>query len=178
MRALILGLVAAMLTSGSIRPVRAQTTQVDIASSNLTTHTSADTSEGRYYTLAIALPSSIERVRHAWLELRLDVSVADTQGFRDPVPVFQVFMLKQSLSGEPSEASFETMRMPMSRPVAAGTNRLVKIDITEYLGAILAHPSANHGLVLGSATGSRVADFAIRTDSFGLGIPARLTVLE
>ena len=168
----------AIFLSGSIATARAETTRVDIASTSLTTETSADTSEGRYYTLALTLPPSIRGVRQAWLEFRADVSVAEIDGFLDPVPVFQVFMLKQSLLGEPTEASFETMRLPMSRPVAVGLDRQVRIDITEYVSKVLARPSMNHGLVLGSVTGDRRADFQIDPDAFGAGMSARLTVVE
>jgi hypothetical protein len=168
----------ALLLSGSIATARAETTHVDIAGTGLATHTSTDTSKGRYYTLVLTLPPSIRGVRQAWLEFRADVSVAEIDGFLDPVPVFQVFMLKQALLGEPTEASFETMRLPMSRPVAVGLDRRVRIDITEYVSKTLARPSMNHGLVLGSVTGDRRADFQIKSDTFGAGIPARLTLVE
>lgn len=159
-------------------PARGQARSIDIAASSLTVHASLDTTEGAYYTLSVAVPAGIETIRQAWLELRADVDVSEIEGFRDPAPVFQVFMLKSELSGEPTEESFEVTRVPMSRPVALGTRRLIRIDVADFVRKIVANPSANHGLVLGSVTGDRRASFEVDGNGFGAGVAARLTIME
>lgn len=79
---------------------------------------------------------------------------------------------------DPEQSDFEATRIPMSRPVAAGGDRLVKIDITEFVRLIIADPSKNHGLVLGPLTNDKRGIFAVKQDSFGPNIPARIAVLE
>jgi hypothetical protein len=66
----------------------------------------------------------------------------------------------------------------MSRPVAAGENRLVKIDITGVVKMILADPSKNHGIALGALTGDKRGVFAVRPDGFGPGTAVRITLIE
>ena len=108
----------------------------------------------------------------------LSVSVPEVSGFEDPAPMFQVFMLKDELSGEPTEASFVDLRLPMSRPVVVGLNRHVSIDVTEYVKKILLTPTANHGLVIGSVTGERRATIVPRSNAFGAGVVAQLVFIE
>jgi hypothetical protein len=103
-----------------------------------------------YYLLQFSLPVDFTLVRHAWLELRMGISSVDVEGFRDPAPRFDVFALKQPLTGDPSEELFASTRIPMSRPVGVSANRLVRIDVTEFVLAVLADQMPNHGLVLGA----------------------------
>jgi hypothetical protein len=128
--------------------------------------------------VGISLPEKLTTVTHAWLELRADISAKNLNGFVDPAPVFEVYALKQTLSGDPEPSKFESTKLPMSRPVATGTDRLVKIDITEFVQKILADPSKNHGLVVGPLTNDKRGVFTVRQDSFGPGVFARLVVLE
>jgi hypothetical protein len=168
----------AVLVFGMVSGASAQVRHVDIPNSNLTAHAARTEGEGPYYVLALTLPAEIRVARQAWLELRADLSVPEMNGFRDPTSIFQVFMLKNELSGDPTEEDFETLRVPMSRPVAVGTERSIKIDVTEYVQRILGDPSVNHGLILGSVTGERRGNFQIKSDAFGAGIVARLNVVE
>jgi hypothetical protein len=171
-------LLCAVLLHTIASSASAQVRHVDIPAVNLTTHASRTLGEGPYYVLSITPPEELRAARQAWLELRSDLSVREIEGFNDPTAIFQVFMLKNALEGEPNDESFDVLRVPMSRPVAAGTERFVKIDVTEYVQRILADPSDNHGLVLGSVTGDRRGSFQIKSDAFGNGIVARLNVVE
>jgi hypothetical protein len=169
--------IAVLLFVTLVSPASAQVRHVDIPSSNLKFYR-PPAGQGPYYVLTITLPGEIQSVRQAWLELRADLTVPEIDGFHDPTSIFQVFMLKQPLEGEPTDDSFEPLRIPMSRPVATGTNRSIKIDVTEYVQRILADPPANHGLILGSVTGARRGNFQIEPNAFGTGIVARLNVVE
>ena len=131
-----------------------------------------------YYSVGISLPENLTTATHAWLELRADVSAKDLGRFVDPAPLFEVYALKQTLSGDPEPSKFEATRLPMSRPIATGTDRLVKIDITEFVQKILADPSKNHGLVIGPLTNDKRGIFVVKEDGFGAGIPARIRILE
>ncbi len=149
----------------------------DLSSSSLSTYAGRD-GQGAYYTVDAALPSGVTRVREAWLEVHVDASVDTLEGFSDPTPLFEVFMLNASVTGDVSRESFVATRHRMSRPVAVGSDRLVRIDITEYAQKILVNPSRNHGLVMGAVTGDRREKFTIWSDAFGSGKPARITVME
>jgi hypothetical protein len=148
-------LVAILMVTlaATVSLARAQTMHVDIPASNLTAYASLDTTEGTYYSLSISIPGEVQTIRQAWLELRMDVDAPEVNGFRDPAPMFEVFMLKSELSGPLDEESFEPTRLPMARPVATGSGRRVRIDIADFVRKVIASPSANHGLVLGSVTG-------------------------
>jgi hypothetical protein len=125
------------------------------------------------------LPPGLESVRHAWLELRADVTAQEIGGFLDPAPLFEVYMLKEDASGgEVTPSMFETTTMPLSRPVAAGENRLVRIDITEVVQMILADPSKNHGIAPGALTEDTRGIFTVRPDGLGPNTAARITIIE
>jgi hypothetical protein len=149
----------------------------DLSSSSLSTYAGRN-GQGAYYTVDASLPSGVTRVREAWLEVHVDASVDTLEGFSDPAPLFEVFMLNASTAGGVSRETFVATRHSMSRPVAVGSDRLVRIDVTEYAQTILADPSRNHGLVMGSVTGDRRGMFTIRSGTFGAGKPARITVME
>jgi hypothetical protein len=148
----------------------------DIPESDLTKHTPR-AGGGAYYVLAVT-PPEVRRVQQAWIEFRADLAVPEINGFRYPTSLFQVFMLNRELTDEPTEEDLEPLRVPMSRPVATGDNRSIKIDVTEFVQRILADPSANRGLVLGAVTGDRRGDFAIKSGVLGPGLVARLTIVE
>jgi hypothetical protein len=127
---------------------------------------------------SFALPAGITGVRQAWLELRVDVTATEVSGFRDPAPLFEVYALNTDVTGAIQPKMFREMQVPMSRPVAVGENRLVRIDITEFVRAILEEPEANHGLTFGAVTADTRGLFAVRVDGFGQGTAARVRIIE
>jgi hypothetical protein len=156
--------------------VLADKASVEPVSTTVTAHAAADGTT--YYSVALSLPQSLKSVSYAWLELRADVSAKDLNGFVDPAPVLDVYALKEALAGDPETANFEATRLPMSRPVAAGDDRLIKIDITEFVQEILVDPSKNHGIVLGPLTADKRGVFAVKQDGFGAGVAAQLRIAE
>jgi len=159
--------VIAPAASGDTRTIEISANRVE----------STVSSEGTYYVIEFDLPQNLASVRSAWLEVRLNVS-ATNDGPADPAPMLEVYMLKQAIVGDPDPSEFEATRLPMSRPVALGTNRLVKIDVTEFASAVFADPNKNHGIVIGSLTGARTGGFVVNGDGFGPGVPVRVTVIE
>lgn len=81
--------------------------------------------------------------------------VGDGQG-RNPEPVFQSIV-------------------PSSRPVAAGDNRAVKMDITDVVREWIANPLTNHGLVIGSLIGPEIARVTLKNSIQGGETPIRIT---
>lgn len=160
---------------GTATIVSADTQTVGVAASAVRAVTTA---EGTHYVVEISLPQGITSVRHVWLEMRLDASSQVAEGVVDPAPMLEVYVLKGSLSGDPGPSDFDETRLPMSRPVALGTNRLARIDITEFAQRILANPTKNHGIVLGALTGARSGEFTVNPDAFGPGTPARITIIR
>ncbi len=136
------------------------------------------TIEGTHYLVEFELPQNLGSVRQAWLEVYMDVWSRNDEGPVDPAPILEVYMLKNTLSGDPEPSNFEVTRLPMSRPVALGANRLVRIEITDFAQRIFADPTKNHGIVLGSLTGAQTGDFVVKNDGFGPGMPFRLTIVE
>jgi hypothetical protein len=155
---------------------RAGTTELTPAATTVTQHVAADGTT--YYSVAISLPAGLASVAHARLEFRADISARDLTGYVDPAPVLDVYALKEALRRDPDPSKFEATRLPMSRPVAAGADRLVKIDITDFIRTILADPSKNHGLVLGPLTTDKRGIFAIKHDGLGPGMSAQVRIIQ
>lgn len=152
-------------------------TTIEVPNSSLLTHQTADSTVA-YYSLAVPIPQGFEGVVQAWLEIKLDVSHDSMDGFIDPAPILEVFMLAGPVSGQVSESSLASTRLPMSRPVSIGENRLVRVDVTEFIQRVLRHPQDNYGLVFGTVLGSRERHFLPRLDSFGAGTVARLVLVR
>jgi hypothetical protein len=134
--------------------------------------------ETTYYLVTVSFPRGLTSVSHARLEFRVDVSARDVNGFVDSAPILDVYALNQVLSGDPDISKFEAARIPMSRPVASGANRLIRIDVTEYVQGILVDPSKNNGIVLGPLTADKRGIFHINENGFGEGVGAQIVIVE
>ena len=130
-----------------------------------------------YYTVGIALPTELRQVERAWIELKLSIDSVAFEGMLDPAPLLEVYPVTQAFDG-PINASQLDVSNSMSRPVAIGTGRMVKIDITAFVRRVLVDPSMNRGLVLGSVTGASRGVFSVVEDSFGPDVDAQLVIVE
>jgi hypothetical protein len=150
---------------------------VDVSSNALTTHTSTQQGYGDYYVLDLDLPEGITvaTLDGAYLEVILDVDAREVADFRDNTPIFEVYGLSGTLSGEPTPNQFMTTDVPIVRNVALGDNRRVVVEITELVKTYLTTPSAKHGLILGSLTRRRDGLFTVKTGVGGMTGPVRLT---
>jgi hypothetical protein len=61
--------------------------------------------------------------------------------------------------------------------MAIGADRVVRIDITELVQNILARPSDNHGIVIGSLTADRRGLFTLKSGAMGPGLTGSVTIL-
>jgi hypothetical protein len=132
----------------------------------------------KFYSLTILVPEGVTTVAQAWLEFRADVSAKDLNGFVDPAPVLDVFALESAMTSDAVPSKFAPTALPMSRPVAVGDDRLVRVDITEFVRRILAEPTKNQGIVLGPLTNDKRGIFAIKANGLGPGVTARVRVVE
>ncbi len=156
----------------------ARTDGIDVTSTPVTVTELTARDGTTYYSIGFNIPNGLSSVSHAWLEFRADISARELNGFTDPAPMLEVYALKQALSGDPDPSEFEPTAIPMSRPVATGANRLVRVDITEIVQMILAEPSKNHGIVLGPLTADKRGIVDLKQDGFGPGIAARVHIAE
>jgi hypothetical protein len=127
-----------------------------------------------YYLVQINLPADVSSIRYAWLELRVDTSSDRIDGFADPVPLFEAYALNRSLTSDPTTDFFEPTLVPMSRPVPVGADRLVKIDVTEFVRNVAVNPSSNYGLVVGAVTPVGRRAIVVRSG----GEDSRLVIIE
>ena len=152
-----------------------------IESSKLTTHAESNPSLGAYFVLQVDVPQAILKAKttnHAFLEFYVDVTSREVDGYTESTPVFEIYALSASFSGQVDPTKFAPQLIATSRPVAAGQNRRVQIDIAEFIRTYVKNPSKNHGLIIGSLTGRRAGVFSIKANAFGAGIPARITYLK
>ena len=132
----------------------------------------------KFYSLTIPIPEGVTTVAQAWLEFRADISAKDLDGFVDPAPVLDVLALQSAMTGDAIPSKFAPTTVPMSRPVAIGEDRLVRIDVTEFVRKILAEPTKNQGIVLGPLTADKRGIFTIIEGGLGPGVTARVRVVE
>lgn len=170
-----LWVLAMWLLSGT--PAAADRTSFDLSPGSLTSYESVVSGLGNYYLLDVATPTVVgaHHLEYAFLELVMDVDAREVSGYVDDSPLFEVFALTGTLSGEPDPSLFARTNAPMARNVAIGQNRRVVIDITQAVSKYLADPGANHGLIFGSLTRRRDGIFAVRSGVLGEGVVARVT---
>lgn len=172
----LFALIAAVFTLGTAETLPGSLT-INLDDTALSSHQSVVEGNGPYYILQLSLPPEVTTVSHAWLEMRMDVGAKEVGGWSDPAPVIEAYALEQAPVGEPNPSGFVRAQQPSARAVAAGPNRLVRLDITELVQRVLADPGANHGIVIGSLTADRRGIFTLRAGALGPGITGRLKVI-
>jgi hypothetical protein len=148
---------------------------LNLSSADLTAQTPDDPGLGTYYVLNFRVPPGAARVQWAFLEFYVDVASRAREGMENQTPLFEVYPLKSAFSGEVDPAEFQAQDLPTTRHVVAGSGRRVVIDITEIVNSYAANPASNHGLIVGSLTGTRDGLFTIRSGDFGPSSLGRIT---
>ncbi|HEU4364292.1 MAG TPA: hypothetical protein VFT13_02385, partial [Candidatus Krumholzibacteria bacterium] len=140
----------------------------------------------RYFLMSVDVPDGVASTTllGAILEFALDVDVrADTVAVVDqdtsyavihwsPVPLVEVCALN-SATGSALDSLRWNRDMSFPVPVALGTDKVVRIDITRLVNHLINNPEENHGLVIGSLSGRRNGVFSLR-QRFGPGVLARI----
>ncbi|NIO28946.1 MAG: hypothetical protein GTO29_10405 [Candidatus Latescibacteria bacterium] len=143
-------------------------TSIYIDEADLATYDPIDTTLGDYYVLDFQAPQNItaNELEFAFLELIVDASAIEKNGYLNGTPLLEVYALKSEFAGELDPDQFELQAMPMVRNVVLGEDRRVVIDITEVVRSYIVNPAKNHGLIFGSLTGSRDGIFDIQRNKF------------
>lgn len=85
----------------------------------------------------------------------------------------EVYLLSGGLSGDVTKDDI-VPHTRMTRSVPRGTNRFVRLNVTQAVREILKAPASNYGLVVGSLTGGRDSLFALKRGTFTGNADARL----
>ncbi len=153
------------LVSASVlcRTALAARCTVALTSADLTAVVPEDTSLGNYYLAAVTVPEILDgkELLRATLELNVDVSAREVADYVNDTPLLEVYTLTDNMGAELQPGKFRTPS-PMRRNVRVGTDRHVRIDVTEAVREFIRNPSSNHGLVIGSLTNRREGLFTVR----------------
>jgi hypothetical protein len=147
---------------------------LDLDNHNVSTHTDSGDSLRALTVLKFELPKELvgKRVDSALLEFYTDVSLVG-EAFVDHSPVIEVYPLTKEFQGNetPSYA-----RSRAVRNINLGEVQSVKVDVTDIVRDWLSGVRANHGLIVGSLSGGRAGDFALRQNALDDGVLARVRI--
>lgn len=153
-----------LLVLAVFQPAAGEERTIVLKATDVTRHTTQDATVGAYYTVAFEVPSVPfgAHLEHAVLEFYLDVASKARDEYVNDTPVLEVFALTSDFDGdlEPEEWDLDTR---VTRPFLLGERKHVVMDVTPIIRSLLADPSKNHGIVIGSLTGMREGDFDVRT---------------
>ena len=173
-----LAVVAVSVITASVAEARKLV--LDVSSSSLSTYTASDPTLGDYYVLQFQVPRNLQatKLEFAILELYLDVSAIEKDGYLENTPTIEIYALGSEFSGELDASQVGAQTLSATHNVAVGSNRKMMLDITKIVRSYLQDPTKNHGLIIGSLTGTRDGVFSIRTDALGQGAVARIFFLS
>lgn len=169
---------AAAIAGFEPSPASAGMRTIELSAANVEVRTFQSGREGDYYIVSFDLPEDLGQVRFAWLELRVDV-VADTvEGFIDPAPMLEAHLVSAPLIGDPTGDDFIELQRPMSRPVAVGAQRNLKIDVTHAVRVMNSNATGSFQFVLGALTGERRGTYVVDRGGNGLPRVGRVTITD
>ena len=142
---------------------------VKLTESDIKTITPADQSLGSYYVAKIDLPLEIvgKELLGGILEVAVDVGARNVGDYTNEAPMLEVYALTGDLGETLDPSKFKTPS-PARRNVVAGSNRNVRINITEIVKDFIRNPSSNHGIVFGSLTNTRDGYFDLKASGGAL----------
>jgi hypothetical protein len=128
---------------------------------------------GQFYVVNLSLPAEIagKQLDAVILEFAVDASALSLE---DSVvsPRVGVFPLTQAYTAgvdahAPGRATAPVYATNVSstRPVGRGSNRTIKMDVTDIVKGWIASPSTNHGFVIGTLTGPDVGRVSLRGEA-------------
>ena len=157
--------------------VEARKVTIDIKRADVTSYTPQNTDLGNYYAFNVAIPENLpaERFMDAYLEIYVDVTSDVEVAAGGGYTTFEVFPLKSDLSGELDGSKLRSAAM--KRTVRVGESQRVKVNISEHVRHVLANPTDDFGLVVGSLTGQRLGKFKVKHGVLGPGVVAQVTIV-
>jgi len=155
----------------------AQTQVVPIETEAVQTIEPVDSTEGKIFLVTVGLPEAPVRAElmSAVLELVVDASSVLPADLSGGAVTLEIAPLAHSWSEGALEAA-DLRATTMKRTVLVGEGRRVRVDVTEFIHYVRAHPTENYGLAVGSLCGSRSAQFDLEEDGMGSGVTAKLTL--
>ena len=143
---------------------------VKLTTAELSTVSPQDTTLGNYYMAEVNVPEIPKGAElfGAFLELIVDVSSRDVNGFTNDTPIFEVYALDAEPGSELDPSKFRTPSS-MRRNIRVGEGRRVRIDIIDVVKEFMEDSSCNHGLVLGSLSNTRDGLFTIKSSEGTVG---------
>jgi hypothetical protein len=171
-------LVVVVVSSAGASSVSIAEDHILVYPGDVTLVQESDTTRGTAYSLTYALPSGLTAASlgRAIMEFYVDVGVRPRGEFDSPAPLFEVYALKQPMTG-----AFDPERLEVAgrahRPVALGDSRRVVIDVTEILRLHLDMRLVNNGMAVGSLTGERDGAFTFRSGMLPGGAISRIALL-
>jgi len=173
---IVFAIIIALL---SCSDARAERLDVYLSANALTTHSPDDTTLGDYYLLQFQIPQELQgkTVGMAVLELRMNVSSVEKNGYQEKTPLVELYQLKSTFSGSIDPAQFVSLSSPIVRNAVVGESRRVILDLTEIVNSYIESPASNHGVILGSLTGRRDGIFTVKSNELPEPGVARITFL-
>lgn len=179
-------LVALIMALGMAGTAWSAGTTVELRSQDVSVEEALVSETGPHFVMNINVPEGLSSARlvGAILEFVVDAGTrVDTTWVQDadtlravvhstPVPMVEVYALTSSSGSALDRENWnEAMSFPV--PVGAGSDKMVRIDITRLAKYLIENPEENRGIVVGSLTGDRFGIFALQ-EHFGPGVVARI----
>ena len=154
-------LVISLLFSVS---VGAQTQVVTLGAQELTTIVARDSTEGKVFLLSVSVPAAPEgaMLMSATMELVVDASNVLPEGAPSRLVTLEIAPLDTTLSG-PTVQAADLRHTAMKCAISPGTDRSVRVDVTEFVRYVLDNPEENYGLAIGSFVGDRLGRFELKS---------------
>ncbi len=174
-RTLGVSLVAVLLALSSW--AGAQTQVVAIGAEAVQTIEPEDSTEGKIFLVTVGLPEAPPRAEFmsAVLELVVDASSVLPADLSGGAVTLEMAPLAHSWSGG-TLGTADLRATTMKRTVPVGSDRRVRIDVTEFVHHVQTHPTKDYGLAVGSLCGSRSGRFELEADGMGSGVSAKITL--
>jgi len=168
--------MAAAVLALSAALAHGQTQRLELAPAQVSAIVPEDSTEGKTFVLAVSLPEAPAgaRLMSAILELVVDANTVLPAAVAGGGVTLEVYPLANAISESAIEAE-DLLPATMKRTVPLGPDRPVRVDVTEFVRLVLADPSANHGLAVGSLTSNRTGRFELKADGAS-GTLATLTL--
>jgi hypothetical protein len=147
-----------------------------VPSSSITTYEAAEPGLGDYYLIRFDIPVTVtqENLEHAYLEFYVDATSREVDGYVDETPLLELYALVNEFDGQLASMTLAPPTIRTVRNVRVGNSRRVVVDVTEIVRAYIAEPTRNHGVLVGSLTGRRDGEFALKGGVIRSGVTASI----
>lgn len=172
--AAMLLLTVVVWLSETATPVLSKTVVLEFKREDVAPYNVVESDIGRVFVLSFDVPPDVfgKRLDSVLLEFYVDASLKPGA---EPgtIPMIDVLKLMQPYAGEGiPDVSMSSARRNV---VPLGEGHRVVADVTDVVKEWMSNPTRNHGLIVGSLTGSRDSAFTIRSNKMGNGRVVRAT---